>query len=131
MQNFWYILHSTWKYQIATKLQKKYGKHIDNGNNNDFSNLIIISLDEQRIFFTTVCLVFSIGITINLINNSTYTSTTINPHQSTTIKIINQRKTVTSGDLFEPYIKEESLLHPQKVFYFNNNDELLALFSHH
>jgi hypothetical protein len=110
LQDFWYILHITWLHQIEIQYpnpnKSSYLRHIITGNNNDLQNLIINNGVEETIFLSTLSLVFDISIQINSItSNNTHTSTTINECNNTNnIKIINFRKSVDEGNIYEPWI---------------------------
>jgi hypothetical protein len=96
--------------------QQKYYNHIQSANNNDLSNLIIISDLQQKIFFATLSITLNITIQVNYIAPSFHITTTINTCLSNNlIKIVNIRSFVSHTTIYEPWINSTVLNTKQKI----------------
>lgn len=124
IQNFWYLLKDTWLQQIETKYHNKnkssYLKHISTANNNNFNNISISDEQAETVFFGTLSLVFNINIQIMTISNNSHITTIINTCKDITrpTKIINKRKSINGGNIYEPWINPTILQQPAEVQYY-------------
>jgi len=117
LQNFWFILHTTWLLQIQTNYNSSnkstYLKHITTANNQDHTNINITTPQQQTVFFITLSLVFNITLQINVISNTSHTTSIINASNITNFtKILNFRQSISRA-VVEPWINPAILLQPK------------------